>query len=921
MELLLLILLSFFAALIGGLYLLGVFRQRRPGEPPLDKGLIPWLGHFLDFSRNTLEFLEKMQQKHGDIFTIQLGGFYYTLLQDPLSFGAVAKESPEKMSARQVLNHVLHRLFGYVSMTEDRHIMRMSINKHLTGAGLEVITQSMMANFQTLMLHNTGSGADQSTWIEDGLFMFCCNFIFRAGYLSLFGNVPNISEESEEKAKEKDKAESEALFHKFYTFDQFFPKLSFGTLPPKERLEAKGLTDFFSDTLSMQKIHIRDNISRFVCDIHDAKKEVGMSELMINKYMFVLLWASQVNTGPASFWLLLFLMKHPEAMAAVKEEVDKVLKESEQEVRQGGPLVNLTYEMMKKTPVLDSTIEESLRLTTAPLVTRAVLQDTTLKMADGREYFIRKGDRISMFPYTAVQTDPEIHPDPHSFKYDRFLNPDGSKKTDFYKAGKKVKYYSMPFGVGAFMCPGRFLATCELKQFVFLMLVFFEFELKNPDEKMVEGDRGRMGFGSMHPIKDIQIRYRLRNQTTIINSISAANSCMGNATLLTKVDALIGGLYLLGVFRQRRPGEPPLDKGLIPWLGHFFDFSRNTLEFLEKMQQKHAGYLSLFGNAPNTSEESEEKVKEKDKAESEALFRKFYTFEQLFPKLALGILPPKEIVEAKSLIDFFSDTLSMQKIHIRDNISRFVYDIHEAKKENGMSESMINKYMFVLLWASQVNTGPASFWLLLFLIRHPEAMAAVKEEVDKVLKESGQEVQQGGPLVNLTYEMMKKTPVLDSTIEESLRLTTAPLVARAVLQDTTLKMADGREYFIRKGDRIAMFPYTAVQTNPEIHPDPHSFKYDRFLNPDGSKKTDFYKAGKKVKYYNMPFGVGAFTCPGRFLAICELKQFVFLMLVFFEFELKNPDEKMVEGDPNRMGFGSMHPIKDIQIRYRLRNQT
>ncbi|KAG7214727.1 hypothetical protein INR49_010619 [Caranx melampygus] len=496
------ILLSFLAALIGGLYLLGVFRQRRPGEPPLDKGFIPWLGHVLEFRRNTSEFLERMQQKHGDVFTIQLGGFYITFLQDPLSFGAFVKESRDKLDFSKFAKQLVERVFGYTAIEEDHQILQASSSKHLKGDGLELMTQAMMVNLQNLMLNNIGSAADQSTWIEDGLFMYSYNILFRAGYLSLFGNIPNTSEGSEEKAKEKDRAESEVLFREFRKYDQLFPNLAYGVLPPKERLEAKRLTEHFAEVLSVQKMKAKDNISRWVWDIQHAKEEHGMSESMINKYMLVLLWASQGNTGPSSFWLLLFLMKHPEAMAAVKEEVDKVVKESGQEVRRGGPLVNLTYEMMKKTPVLDSAVEETLRLTAAPLLTRAVLQDMTLKMADGRKYFIRKDDRMAMFPYIAVHRDPEIHPDPHSFKYNRFLNPDGTKKTDFYKAGRKVKYYSMPWGAGVSMCPGRFFATNELKQFVFLMLVYFEFKLKNPDEEIPEIDFRRWGFGSMQPQKE-----------------------------------------------------------------------------------------------------------------------------------------------------------------------------------------------------------------------------------------------------------------------------------------------------------------------------------------------------------------------------------------------------------------------------------
>jgi len=43
------------------------------------------------------------------------------------------------------------------------------------------------------------------------------------------------------------------------------------------------------------------------------------------------------------------------------------------------------------------------------------------------------------------------------------------------------------------------------------------------------------------------------------------------------------------------------------------------------------------------------------------------------------------------------------------------------------------------------------------------------------------------------------------------------------------------------------------------------------------------------------------------------------MLAYFEFELKNPDEKLPEIDFRRWGFGSMQPDREVQFRYRLKH--
>ncbi|KAF7706877.1 5-beta-cholestane-3-alpha,7-alpha-diol 12-alpha-hydroxylase-like [Silurus meridionalis] len=511
MSFLLQILLALFISLLGGLYVLGALRRRRPGEPPLDKGPIPWLGHVLEFRRDTAKFLERMKKKHGDIFTVQLGGFYFTFLMDPLSFGSVVKEARAKLDFNEFAKHLVKRVFGYHPIEDDHKLIQAASNKHLMGDGLVLLTQSMMNNLQNLMLHSIGSVSDgDRLWQEDGLFAYCYNIVFRAGYLALFGNELDKTSGSVEKAREVDRKESDELFREFRKYDQLFPKLAYGVLGPFEKMEAERLKRLFWDVLSVEKVATKENISDWVSESQQVRDERGVHKSMQDRHMFLLLWASQGNTGPASFWLLLFLIKNPDAMQAVKKEVDEVLHETGQEVKRDGPPINLTRDMLLKTPVLDSAVEESLRLTAAPVLTRAVIQDMSLKMDNGREYKIREGDRVSLFPYTAVQMDPEIHPDPHTFKYDRFLTSDVGKKTEFYKGGKKVKYYTMPWGAGVSMCPGRFFAVNELKQFVFLMLTYFDFELKNPDEEIPDIDVRRWGFGTMQPTRDVPFKYRLR---------------------------------------------------------------------------------------------------------------------------------------------------------------------------------------------------------------------------------------------------------------------------------------------------------------------------------------------------------------------------------------------------------------------------
>ncbi|NXN32539.1 CP8B1 hydroxylase, partial [Nycticryphes semicollaris] len=503
------LLCTLIASLLGGLYLLGAFRRQRPDEPPLDKGTIPWLGYLLEFRKDSSAFLKKMQRKHGDIFTVLIGGQYLTFVMDPFCFGAIVKESRSKLDFRTFASKLVLQVFGYQPIKANHSITHASSTKHLMGDGLTVMTQATMENFQKLMLFNLSSGEEKGAWQENNLFHYCYNIVFRAGYLALYGTEPYRGADNKDKANEQDRIHSNEVFQEFRKYDRLFPRLAYAALSPKEKIEAERLKRLFWSMLSVKKSCQKDNISGWISDQNQLLAENGVPEYMRDRCMFMLLWASQGNTGPTAFWLLFYLMKHPEAMKAVREEVDKVSRENGQEVKPGSPPINITRDMLNQTPILDSAVEETLRLVAAPILVRAVLQDTSLKTSSGREYTLRKGDRVALFPHISVQMNPEIHPEPHEFRYDRFINPDGTKK-DFYKNGKKLKYFNMPWGAGVSICPGRFFATAEIKLFVFLMLSHYDLELVNREEETPAIDISRWGFGTMQPVRDVRFRYRLR---------------------------------------------------------------------------------------------------------------------------------------------------------------------------------------------------------------------------------------------------------------------------------------------------------------------------------------------------------------------------------------------------------------------------
>ncbi|XP_072508428.1 5-beta-cholestane-3-alpha,7-alpha-diol 12-alpha-hydroxylase-like [Notamacropus eugenii] len=487
------------------LYRLDAFRHRRAREPPLDKGPIPWLGHAMDFHKDVASFLKRMQERHGDIFTVQLAGRYITYVTDLFSFDAILKE--HRLDFSEFASDLVFKIFDFRRPKNHRKMMKKNSLKHLMSTGLVGLTQAMMDSLKVVMLEpDADLRPGPQEWKQDGLFQYCYNIVFRAGYLALFGNSPINGKGGHA----QDLLQSQKVFEEFRKFDILFPRIFHSVPLSKEKQEIRRLKHFFWDILSARQMLEKDNVSKWILSTQQILADMGVSEIEQTKYNLTLLWASQSNTGVVSFWALLFLLKNPKALKAVREETERVLSDMGQEMRPGGVPITVEYSMLQQTPMLDSVMEETLRMVMVHFLNRFVTEDMILKMYDGREYALRKGDIVSIFPYLFLHMDPEIYPDPTTFRYDRFMNPDGSRKVAFYKQGRRIKSPMLPWGAGPSICPGRFFALNEMKLFVFLMVAQYDIELVDQEVKIPSINLKRFGTGAMQPIHDVQFRYRFR---------------------------------------------------------------------------------------------------------------------------------------------------------------------------------------------------------------------------------------------------------------------------------------------------------------------------------------------------------------------------------------------------------------------------
>ena len=112
-------------------------------------------------------------------------------------------------------------------------------------------------------------------------------------------------------------------------------------------------------------------------------------------------------------------------------------------------------------------------------------------------------------------------------------------------------------------------------------------------------------------------------------------------------------------------------------------------------------------------------------------------------------------------------------------------------------------------------------------------------------------------------------------------------------------------------DYLCIFPYIAHH-DPEIFENPEQYQFDRFHSPDGPQK--FFKNGKRLSHPLLLFGGGVSMCPGRFMALSEIKLFIAFLLSRCELELQG--SIVPQPDLRRAGLGVLTPKSDLRLRYR-----
>jgi cytochrome P450 len=191
--------------------------------------------------------------------------------------------------------------------------------------------------------------------------------------------------------------------------------------------------------------------------------------------------------------------------------------------------------------------------------------------------------------------------------------------------------------------------------------------------------------------------------------------------------------------------------------------------------------------------------------------------------------------------------------------------------------------VFMMLVAGEDTTANTLAWLIDLLFRNPPALTRAREEVRRIVP----------PGTEPTLEQMSQLVYVEACINETMRLKpVAPILPAQATADTVI---DGIEV---PAETVVISLMRRDATDERYVTEPMAFSPDRWLN------ASMANADSPMRV-SMPFGAGPRLCPGRYLAMLEIKMASAMLLRTFSIDHVGT----IDGRPARELFAfAMGPI-------------
>ncbi|WHZ10929.1 MAG: hypothetical protein OJF60_001368 [Burkholderiaceae bacterium] len=204
---------------------------------------------------------------------------------------------------------------------------------------------------------------------------------------------------------------------------------------------------------------------------------------------------------------------------------------------------------------------------------------------------------------------------------------------------------------------------------------------------------------------------------------------------------------------------------------------------------------------------------------------------------------------------------------------------------SGLTDQDVAGNAVTMLLAGEDTTANTLAWMIHLLHRHPEALARARAEV----------LQAAGEPAAFTLEAMSRLDYLEACAHETMRLKpVAPIIAAEAVHDTTVAGVT-----VPAGT-VVIGLMRRDSLREQYFANAHAFDPQRWLDDAGTAR-----AAASSKRVAMPFGAGPRMCPGRYLALLEIKMAAAMLLS--SFDIAEVGSSAGAEVPERLAF-SMGPV-------------
>jgi cytochrome P450 len=307
-----------------------------------------------------------------------------------------------------------------------------------------------------------------------------------------------------------------------------------------------------------------------------------------------------------------------------------------------------------------------------------------------------------------------------------------------------------------------------------------------------------------------------------------------------------------------------------------------------------------FGKDINTLESGEDVIQRHLDKVLPAIFRRVLSFVPYWRWFKLQSdreLDASVAVINATILDFVAQ--ARQRLRDEPSLRERPRNLLEAMiaaadmPDSGLGDRQVAGNVLTMLLAGEDTTANTLAWMIHLLHRNPQALQRVQHEVRSLAPDPG----------GYTYDLMEQLVFLEACASETMRLKpVAPFIALQALRDSVV------------GD-VAVPVHTQIwgvlrhDSVSERHfANPTAFEPQRWLDDAAQPLSPAAKRSA------MPFGSGPRMCPGRYLALLEMKMAMAMLLARFDIEsVDTPDGQPAQ---ERMAF-TMNPVG---LRMRLRGR-